>query len=93
MGILKKLFGMQSSLPHCYRCAKTGHMRKMELVEAALVDMRKWSKPWSPVQNCFECSQCRRLTCWTHSDNQKPCECGAEQWVEKTYLQQELDNG
>ena len=94
MGILDKLFGRLFSDPHCYLCAKQGHFREMQLVRGAMiVNMRRWNKPWSPTQNCFQCTGCGRLTCWTHSDNRVPCECGTQAWVERMYLQKELDNG
>jgi hypothetical protein len=93
MGILGKLSGTRPNTPHCYLCANEGHIREMELVGRMMVDMRRWNKPWNPTQSCFQCGQCGRLTCWTHSDNRKPCECGAKNWVERMYLQKELDNG
>ncbi len=93
MGILGRLFGARLNTPHCYLCAKEGHIREMELVGRVTVDMRRWNKPWSPTQNCFQCGRCGRLTCWTHSDNRKPCECGAKNWVERMYIQKELDDG
>lgn len=93
MGLIDKMFGARGNKPHCYLCAKEGHIREMELVGSVIVDMRRWNKPWSPTQNCFECLRCGRLTCWTHSDNRVPCECGAKDWVERMYLQKEIDNG
>ena len=77
----------------CYRCAEEGHIRAMELVGIAMTNLEAWDKPWSPTQGCFQCASCGRLTCWTHSDNRKPCACGAMHWIERVYLQQELDNG
>ncbi len=83
-----------SDLPHCYICARANHLRVMKLVTGGVfVDMRKWDKPWNPTQNCFQCSACGRLTCYTHSDNRQACECGARTWVQRSYLQAELDNG
>jgi len=93
MGILDKLFGTRSSTPHCYLCAKEGHIREMELVGNVMIDMRKWDKPWNPTQSCYQCTSCGRLTCYTHCDDRKPCECGAKAWVTRNYLQKELDNG
>lgn len=79
---------------YCYLCAKEGRMREMVLVQGSItVDMRKWNKPWSPTQNCFQCSSCGRLTCYTHSDNRKTCECGAKNWIQRMYIQKELDDG
>jgi hypothetical protein len=78
---------------YCYRCAEEGHAREMRLVAYVMFDRTKWDKPWSPTQDCFQCGNCGRLTCWTHSDNRKPCECGATQWIGRMYLQKELDNG
>jgi hypothetical protein len=85
--------GATSASTHCYRCAEEGHIREMQLVTHVMIDMRKWDKPWSPTQGCLQCGNCGRLTCWTHSDNQKPCECEMTLWTERTYLQKELDNG
>ncbi|TAN47124.1 MAG: TIR domain-containing protein [Methylococcaceae bacterium] len=78
---------------HCFICAKQGHYREMVLVSTpSLVNLRLWDKPWSPTQGCFECANCGRLACYTHSDRNMPCDCGACSWIEKTYLQKELDN-
>ncbi len=85
--------GVRTAVPHCYRCAEEGHIREMQLVTSVMTDMTKWDKPWSPTQGCLQCGNCGRLTCWTHSDNREPCECGVTHWVERVYLQMELDNG
>jgi len=70
-----------------------GHIREMQLVKIVMTDMTKWDKPWSPTQGCLQCGNCGKLSCWTHSDNRKPCECGVTHWIERVYLQKELDNG
>jgi len=93
MGLFDKLFGQSKGAPHCHFCAKEGHYREMILVGRVMIDTRKWDKPWTPTQNCFQCGKCGILACWTHSDSRKPCECGAIAWIEKIYLQKELDNG
>ena len=93
LGILNKLFGTQSGKSYCYMCKRDGHVREIELVEKIMFDMRKWNKPWNPTQHCFQCGNCGRLTCWTHSDNRKLCECGEKNWIERMYVQKELDNG
>lgn len=82
------------TMPHCYLCAEEGHIREMRLVmKTAMWSTTGWDKPWSPMQGCLQCDRCGRLTCWTHSDNRKPCKCGATDWIERRYLQMELDNG
>jgi hypothetical protein len=78
---------------HCYLCAEEGHNRELELVGNVIINVKRWDKPWSPTQSCFQCAKCNRLTCYTHCDNRRPCKCGATAWVAKTYLQKELDNG
>src|SRR6266545_3724794 len=57
------------TVPHCYRCAEEDHIRVMKLAGNIFVDMKKWDKPWMPAQGCFQCGNCGKLTCWTHSDN------------------------
>jgi len=88
-----RLFGGQPKTPRCYLCEEEGHIREMELVRGVIVDMERWDKPWSPTQGCYRCAKCSRLVCYTHSDNRKPCKCGAKEWIRSTYIQRELDNG
>lgn len=80
--------------PSCYVCAEEGHTREMRLIAfGTMINLREWDKPWSPTQGCFQCAECGRLTCYTHSEMSRICACGACSWTEKQYLQQELDNG
>lgn len=80
--------------PRCYLCAEIGHAREMRLVQYGTpIDLSQWDRPWSPTQGCFQCAECGRLTCYTHSEKSNICACGAKNWVEKQYLQLELDNG
>jgi len=96
MAIFSKILGSlkkSEPVPHCYVCAKLGHHREMVLVaNSRVVNLQNWSLPWSPTQGCFQCQACGRLVCYTHSDANMRCDCGACAWVERTYLQKELDN-
>jgi len=82
----------------CYICAKSGHKREMVLIGKPGFDYfvkyvyNDPSKRWSPTQGCFECGNCGRLVCLTHSDDSIVCDCGVCNWKEGTYAQLELDN-
>ncbi len=83
----------------CYVCQKNGHRREMVLLgqpgsnELGVEIARDPKKAWSPTQGCFQCGKCGRLVCYTHSDVDMQCDCGARDWRKRSYLQQELDNG
>lgn len=94
MAPLSNILENSIDIPHCYICAENGHFREMELVRGhVMISLRKWNKPWSPTQSCFQCGRCGRLTCWTHSYDKNVCKCGAVAWVTRSYIQKELDNG
>ena len=94
MGFFNSLFGNRGRVPCCYLCGKEGHIREIEFVEGGVfIDMRKWNKPWSPTQSCYQCGNCGRLVCYTHCDDRVPCECGEKNWITRSYIQKELDNG
>ena len=81
-------------VPRCYVCAEEGHTREMRIIEPGMmIDTGGWDKPWSPTQGCFQCTECGRLTCYTHSESSRLCACAATSWAEKSYLQKEFDNG
>lgn len=83
----------------CFICKKQDHRREMILMgcpgsmECLQEVGRDPKKRWDPAQKCFECGSCGRLVCHTHSDVDMRCECGACDWRQRTYVQQELDNG
>lgn len=76
MGFLDKIFGSKGK--KCSRCG-----RPMELVEFGRT---YYKNQLMNTQGCFECRACGRLTCFDCSDNRYPCECGAKQWIERSYF-------
>lgn len=92
MAFFKNIFG--SNLSCCYICEKEGHFRELELIDGrVMLSMRNWNKPWNPTQSCYQCRDCGRLTCYTHCDDRKECECGVKNWATRSYVQKELDDG
>jgi hypothetical protein len=75
MGILSKLFGSSGD-----RCARCG--RPMTLVQGIM----RTSDFMTRTQGCYQCRACGRLTCYDCSDSREPCDCGARQWSERTYV-------
>jgi hypothetical protein len=94
-GVFGRLFGVKpTEEPHCYICAKAGHTRVMHLVAGpTVINRARWDKPWSPTQSCYQCGNCGRLACYTHTDSRITCDCGAQNWITKSYWQSELDDG
>lgn len=91
--------------PHCYMHAKEGHIREMllvkkgwqlqgqvELENGKIIHEMTWPHPWPMTQGCFQCHNCGRLLCYEHSDDRITCDCGARNWEERKYLQQQYDN-
>ena len=79
---------------YCYLCKEEGHFREMVIVDDTVnIDMSKWNKPWNPTQSCYQCAHCGRLFCYSHCDDRIPCVCGAQNWITRSYIQNELDNG
>lgn len=76
MGILNRLLGGRED--HCARCG-----RAMTLVQGM---MMRTSDYLTRTQGCYQCRACGRLNCYDCSDSRMPCECGAQQWSERTYL-------
>ena len=75
MGFISTLFGGGGD-----RCGTCG--KPMTLVKG----MMRTSDFMTRTQGCYQCRACGRLTCYDCSDNRKPCECGAQQWSERTYI-------
>ncbi len=74
MGLLSRLFGGGD------RCGRCG--RPMTLVKG----MMRTSDFMTRTQGCYQCRACGSLTCYDCSDRREPCERGAQQWSERTYI-------
>jgi len=62
------------------RCSGCG--AKMIVIQNQLVRREVMMRS----QGCFKCASCGRYTCYDCSDNRRPCQCGAQSWMEQAYL-------
>jgi hypothetical protein len=94
MGILRRLFaayfgvGLETThrrpgsadsgrLVTCYQCGCA-----MLIISNATVR----AETFRTSQGCFKCASCGQYFCYEHSNRLVPCNCGAKQWLQRTYI-------